>query len=74
MVLNQAKRRLAVAGAFALAAVLCMLLFSGCASETHDAPQDTKNARQSATKTVTDMVGRSVEVPTSVEKIIGIGS
>ena len=50
--------------AIVLAAVLCLSLFSGCSTPGYD----TGN-----TRTITDSLGRKVEVPEKVESIVCVG-
>ena len=62
-----------------LAALLAMVLLAvplaGCSSPQGDAGQNGDAPKeQASTQTVTDMVGRTVEVPAKAEKVIGIGS
>lgn len=68
------QRRIAHLFALLCPALLAIAL-SGCgAAPSQSAPHAADAPETTATKTVTDMVGRSVEVPAQTERIIGIGS
>ncbi len=59
--------------AIAFGMALCFGALAGCASQATQGNGESA-MDHAATVTVTDMVGRSVEVPANVERIIGIGS
>ena len=64
--------------AFLLSAALMFTLFAGCGAKTEQAStQPSASAEQtpaSTTRTITDMVGRNVEIPATVEKIVPLGN
>lgn len=60
-------RKLLVA-VFAATLALGIFALAGCTSSNSD------KASTSGTQTVTDMVGRTVEVPAEADKVIGIGA
>lgn len=68
------------ATALVLAAALGCVGFAGCASPAEQQPgsdpaaSEQKSAEQSTTRTVTDMAGRTVEVPANVESVATFGS
>ena len=67
--------RFAVATAMAIAAALLVTALAGCGTSQDEATQGgAVPEQQASTQTVTDMVGRTVEVPAKAEKVIGIGS
>lgn len=66
-------KRLRLIAAVLLAAAISILCLGGCgAGQTESAQQDPPTTSQ--TVTVTDMLGRSVEVPAEAQRLIGIGS
>lgn len=66
-------KRLRLIAAVLLAAAISILCLGGCgAGQTESAQQDPPATSQ--TVTVTDMLGRSVEVPAEPQRLIGIGS
>lgn len=66
-------KRLRLIAAVLLAAAISILCLGGCgAGQTESAQQDPPATSQ--TVTVTDMLGRSVEVPAEAQRLIGIGS
>lgn len=68
-------RRRASARATLMVVLLLLLMVNmvaGCTSSGTSQP--TSGALETGTKTITDMVGRTVEVPEHVDRIIGIGS
>lgn len=71
---------LARAAAVALAAVLACVGFAGCAApaEQQSGPEPAaggqKPAADPATRTITDMAGRTVEIPGNVESVATFGS
>jgi iron complex transport system substrate-binding protein len=64
--------------ALALTLALCMSLMVGCGTPSQSQESQGSGVEQDtaaeATTVVTDMAGRTVEVPTEVQSIIGIGS
>ncbi len=64
--------------AFLLAAALMFTLFAGCGAKAEQAStQPSASAEQTpaaTTRTITDMVGRNVEIPATVEKIVPLGN
>lgn len=66
-------KRLRLIAAVLLAAAISILCLGGCgAGQTESAQQGPPATSQ--TVTVTDMLGRSVEVPAKAQRLIGIGS
>lgn len=62
---------------FALIAVLvalAMFLLPGCSSSGNSDTTQDEQAGNTQTRTITDMLGRTVELPTQVDSVIGIGS
>lgn len=61
-----------------LAIILVLLLvvgaLSGCASSGEQTDGSEPKSEQSETRTVTDAVGREVEIPSNVEKIVPLGN
>lgn len=76
MVINRTTRFFAAALTVALAAGLLVATLAGCASPQNGTKQgDTATSQeQASTQSITDMRGRTVEVPANAERIIGIGS
>lgn len=76
MVINRPTRFFAAALTVALAAGLLVATLAGCASPQNGTKQgDTATSQeQASTQSITDMRGRTVEVPANAERIIGIGS
>lgn len=76
MVIHRTTRFLAAALTVALAAGLLVATLAGCASPQNGTQQgDTATSQeQASTQSITDMRGRTVEVPANAERIIGIGS
>ena len=68
-------RRL-LAAVFAAALAVGIFALVGCSSsnETSDSSSNSSEASAPSTQTVTDMVGRTVEVPGEVDKVIGVGA
>ena len=62
--------------AAALAAALALGIFAvtGCSTSSSSSNTASKGSTAAGTQTITDMVGRTVEVPVDPQKIIGIGS
>ena len=59
-----------LAAAFAVTLAVGIFALAGCSSSNTNSDK----ASASGTQTVTDMVGRTVEVPTEADKVIGIGA
>lgn len=59
-----------LAAAFAVMLAVVIFALAGCSSSNTNSDK----ASASGTQTVTDMVGRTVEVPTEADKVIGIGA
>lgn len=59
-----------LAAAFAVMLAVGIFALAGCSSSNTNSDK----ASASGTQTVTDMVGRTVEVPTEADKVIGIGA
>ena len=75
MIYSKHRGRFAVATAMAIAAALLVTALAGCGTSQDEATQGgAVPEQQASTQTVTDMVGRTVEVPAKAEKVIGIGS
>ena len=74
MLIKKSKRLFVSMTALALTFLLCMSLIMGCGSPTSDQTSKPSEELQDSTTTVIDMVGRKVEVPSKVDRIIGIGS
>lgn len=75
MIRCKGKGRFATVLAALLAMVLLAVPLAGCSSPQGDTGQNGDAPKeQASTQTVTDMVGRTVEVPAKAEKVIGIGS
>ncbi|MEA5020913.1 MAG: ABC transporter substrate-binding protein [Gordonibacter sp.] len=76
MVIGRTPRFLATAFAVTLAAGLLVATLTGCASpQNGDKTGDnTTPQEQASMQSITDMRGRTVEVPTNAQRIIGIGS
>lgn len=76
MVIHRTTRFFAAALTVALAAGLLVATLAGCASPQNGTKQgDTATSQeQASTQSITDMRGRTVEVPANAERIIGIGS
>lgn len=75
MIRSKHRGHLAVAMATAIAAILFVAALAGCSTPQDEAAQGSAAPEQQAsTQTVTDMVGRTVEVPAKAEKVVGIGS
>ncbi len=56
------------------AAVLGLCVLTSCSDGSHSHSSTSASAdSKTATQTITDMRGRSVEIPTDVDKVIGIG-
>lgn len=53
---------------------LCALCIVGCSSSSPEEPEQGAQAATEDMATVTDMLGRDVEVPADVDRIVGIGS
>lgn len=68
-------RRL-LAAVFAATLAVGIFALAGCSSsnETSDSSSNSSEASAPSTQTVTDMVGRTVEVPGEVDKVIGVGA
>lgn len=63
--------------ALLLAMTLVLALFSGCSSKAGTAsvePSTSPEQTAASTRTITDMVGRTVEIPSTVEKIVPLGN
>ena len=75
--MDQRKERGRIVGKLAalMAAGMLAVSLAACSTPpTDEAHNGAAAQEQAATRTVTDMVGRSVEVPAEADKIIGIGS
>lgn len=59
-----------LAAAFAVMLAVGIFALAGCSSSNTNSDK----ASASGTQTVTDMVGRTIEVPTEADKVIGIGA
>ncbi len=59
-----------LAAAFAVTLAVGIFALTGCSSSNTNSDK----ASASGTQTVTDMVGRTVEVPADADKVIGIGA
>ncbi len=64
------KKRLAITFALMLSITL---LFSACNSEKQAPSSDESGANESKTRTITDGIGRQVEIPNKIERIIAHG-
>jgi len=56
---------------------LAVCMFAGCSSNTKPVDADNNSAspeQAASTRTITDMVGREVEIPATVEKIVPLGN
>lgn len=80
MIRTKVARRLRSVVALSMVAMLCLFGLAACGSGSGDTKGQSVQAGQGdqageqATQTVTDMLGRSVEVPAEAQRIIGIGS
>lgn len=79
MLQERVTRRFAVFASLILAATLCLFGFAACGSDANsgankEAQSEQSQAEQPTTQTITDMVGRTVEVPAKADRIIGIGA
>ena len=72
--MKKSTRFAAAALAVICAATLSVGVLAGCSSNASSSGSAAASSNQAATKTVTDMLGRTVEIPSNVEKVIGIGS
>ena len=72
--MKKSTRFAAAALAVICAATLSVGVLAGCSSNASSSGSAAASSSQAATKTVTDMLGRTVEIPSNVEKVIGIGS
>lgn len=59
---------------FILITVLTICIFSGCGSNETTDPSNTRESADSETRTITDALGREVEIPSTVEKIVPLGN
>ena len=66
------KSRVLAALAATFCLIACLFSFAGCS--TSDGSAQASSSNQSATKTVTDAYGRTVEVPANVESAATVGS
>lgn len=61
-----------------LVAALAVCMFGGCSSNTEPSATDTNSdapdKTEATTRTITDMVGREVEIPATVETIVPLGN
>ena len=58
-----------------LVIAFAVCIFAGCGSKPEQAsPSPEQSAEAATTRTITDMVGRTVEIPTTVEKIVPLGN
>ena len=64
--------------AFLLTAALMFTLFAGCGTKAEQASAQTSASAEqtpaATTRTITDMVGRTIEIPSIVEKIVPLGN
>lgn len=61
--------------ALILVVVFAVCMFAGCESKEEQAsPSPGQSDETATTRTITDMVGRTVEIPASVEKIVPLGN
>ena len=70
-------RKMKKAPALLLAATLLMGLFAGCSSDSGTSPSPSpaaSPAADSSKRTITDMAGRKMEIPTTVNKVATIGA
>ena len=80
MIQSKAAKRCTSLAAMLLAVMLCLFGLVSCggdsggADEGAQSERGAQNSEQAATRTVTDMLGRSVEVPAQADRIVGIGS
>lgn len=65
-----------LAAVFAATLAVGIFALAGCSSPnaTSDSSSNSSEASAPSTQTVTDMVGRTVEVPGEVDKVIGVGA
>lgn len=80
MIRTKVARRLRSVVALSMVAMLCLFGLAACGSGSGGTKGQSvqvgqgDQAGEQATQTVTDMLGRSVEVPAEAQRIIGIGS
>ena len=73
---NTTRRWLAPAAAFVLSTALVCAGFTGCSSPSQEQTGggDSATVQEAATRTVTDMAGREVEIPATIDSIATFGS
>lgn len=54
--------------------LLVSSMVSGCGGQSDQSDKSAEQAGEAATRTITDMVGREVEVPTDVETFVALGN
>ena len=72
--MKKSTRFAAAALAVICAAAISVGALAGCSRNASSSESAATSSSHTATKTGTDMLGRTVEIPSNVEKVIGVGS